>query len=457
MEQVSLVILPLLGCFEILVFENIHKLLTTLRVVLPKDPRSVKSPTRPVVRFLRGNASPMKWIAREDMRLAAKRNIALLVTVPAFIASLGACVSYPAIPVTGHLANTPIATTVDSELAKHYLAPSARHSAKGADLAERTADIERRYGERPLDWLTLSEISAETSPDFATIYFINRSLSDPTNERFQAGYLRELRRVKSLIHQGRWAETVRPDLRAYKILFIPGFHYLSDPASGADFSNQRVLMRELSLKVELAATEEDGTIEENAEIIARIVRYESRCHSKLLVVSTSKGGAEIALALGNMLRPDETTSVKAWLSVGGLIRGTLLADRIMTWPKSWIARIIFWFEKIDFRSLPGLTTGVSRARMNSIRLPPGIFVVQYVAAPLSGDIAEDVRSRYNYLRKYGPNDGLTLLADELVPHANTIVELGYDHFYRDPEINLKSLAIVNLVADELNAGATLHR
>jgi len=44
-----------------------------------------------------------------------------------------------------------------------------------------------------------------------------------------------------------------------------------------------------------------------------------------------------------------------------------------------------------------------------------------------------------------------------VPHANTIVELGYDHFYRDPEINLKSFAIVNHVADELNAGATLHR
>jgi len=95
-------------------------------------------------------------------------------------------------------------------------------------------------------------------------------------------------------------------------------------------------MRELGLNVQLAATEEDGTIEENAEIIGRIVRSESRSHSKLILVSTSKAGPETALALGRILRPDETTFVRAWLSVGGLIRGTPLADRVTTWPKSWI-------------------------------------------------------------------------------------------------------------------------
>ena len=94
--------------------------------------------------------------------------------------------------------------------------------------------------------------------------------------------------------------------------------------------------------------------------------------------------------------------------------------------------------------------------MNSIRLPRKILAVQYVAAPLSGDIADDVRGRYTYLRKYGPNDGLTLLADELMPGGITIIELGFDHFYRDPEINLKSMAIANLVAEELNTNSNLQ-
>lgn len=380
-------------------------------------------------------------------------HIAILV----LILPLGACVSYPTIPVTGDLANRRISTTVDSASAKYYLAVTSKHSIANSNEAERIAEIEGRFGKRPFDWLALKEISRETSPDFATIFFINHILSEHNNEKFQSGYSAELRRIESLIHQRKWSLVVRTALKGYKILFIPGFHYLSDPTSGADFSGQRQLMHQLDLNVQLAAIEEDGTIEENAAIIARIVRAESRNHAKLILVSTSKGGPETALALGRVLEPGETTSVKAWLSVGGLIHGTFLADRVMSWPKSWVARVIFSAEKIDFRSLPGLTTTTSRSRMEGIRLPPHILVLQYIAAPLSGDIADDVKGRYTYLRQYGPNDGLTLLADELLPHGFTVLEPGLDHFYRDPEINLKSLAIANLVADALTVGTDVQR
>ena len=61
------------------------------------------------------------------------------------------------------------------------------------------------------------------------------------------------------------------------------------------------------------------------------------------------------------------------------------------------------------------------------------------------------------LSGFGLVDHLTTVADELVPDTITIVELGFDHFYRDPEINLKSMAIANLVADELNTGSTLRK
>jgi hypothetical protein len=391
------------------------------------------------------------------LRAAAGWRCARLFAALAFVLPPGACFSYPHIPVTGRLANTPISTTVDSELAKYYLAAWSGQGAENSSIADRIAGIEQRFSGRPLDRVTLKEISQETSPDFATIYFINRCLANNTNREFQAGYSNESHRVESLIQKGFWTQAVRTSLRGYKLLFIPGFHYLTDPTSGADFASQRQMMREMGLDVELAATEEDGTIEENAEIIARIVRSESRYNLRLILVSTSKGGPETALALGKILGPGETTSVKAWLSVGGLIRGTYLADRVITWPASWIARFIFSLEKTDFRSVPGLTTKASRARWNSIKLPPNILIVQYVAVPLSGNIADDVRGRYNYLRKFGPNDGLTLLADELMPGGITIVELGFDHFYRDPEINLKSLAIADLVAERLNIRSSLRQ
>src|ERR1700745_4054104 len=73
---------------------------------------------------------------------------AYLIAILVLIALLGACASYPTIPVTGRLANTPISTTVDFELAKYYLAVSSGHI--NANVAQRINNIERRFGTRPL-------------------------------------------------------------------------------------------------------------------------------------------------------------------------------------------------------------------------------------------------------------------------------------------------------------------
>jgi hypothetical protein len=361
------------------------------------------------------------------------------------------CAPYLKLPVKGHLAGESISTTVDSAIAKYYLENSLSPSAANSELDRRIAGIEQRFQARPLDWLTLRELSAQTSPDFATLFFIKQSLSDGRNARLQKAYWREVSRINTAGRTVR-AAAARNQLRQYELIFVPGFHYLSDQSSGADFYNQRQLFGRLGIHVKLAGTLEDGTIEENAAIIAATVRAESKSNARLILISASKGGPETALALGKVLEPSETESVKAWLSVGGLIEGTFLADHVSGWPKSWLARIVLRYSGIDPRSLPGMATTASRERMKEIVLPSHIFLLEFIGAPLSGDIANDVRHRYMELRKYGPNDGLTLLADELVPHGVTVFEPGLDHFYQDPEINLKSLALANVVADELASG-----
>lgn len=383
--------------------------------------------------------------ASADVRRASLGPIAAILFFPV----VGAGASYPKIPIYGYVAGKTISTAVDSDLAKYYLENYSAGLATNPEFDERISDIERRFKSRPLDSLALKEISDETSPDFATLFFIRHSLSDVVNERFQTNYGREVKRVKSRTQLGGWVGIVRDRLQQYKLLFIPGFHYVSDKTSGADFFYQRQLMRQLGLNVQLVATEEDGTVEDNAAIIASTVRAESRGKAKLVLVSTSKGGPETALALGKILQPGETSAVRAWVSVGGLMRGTILADQVTSWPESSVARMIFLFEGIQFRGLAGLTTGASRKRMNAIRLPRSILIIQYIAAPLSGDITADVRSRYVKLRKYGPNDGLTLLGDELLPNGITIIEPGLDHFYQDPDIYFKSLALLNILAEAL--------
>ena len=380
-----------------------------------------------------------------DIHRASLISIVVILLFP----EAGECAAYPRIPAHGYVAEKAVSTTVDSELAKYYLEDyGTREANPGWDA--RIAGIEQRFKSRPLDSSELKEISDETSPDFSTLFFIRQTLSDPVNKRFQTSYSEEAKRERrSRTPVNGSAGTVRRELQKYKLIFIPGFHYVSDKTSGADFFYERQFLGRLGLDVQLVATEEDGAIEDNAAIIARTIRTESGDQRKLILVSTSKGGPETALALGKILRPAETSSVKAWVSVGGLMRGTILANPLRYWPESSVARMILPFEGMKFRGLAGLTTTASRKRIDAVRLPGSILIIQYIAAPLSGDIKADVESRYQRLRKYGPNDGMTLLADELLPNGITIFEPGLDHFYQGPDIYLKSLAIINIIGDAL--------
>jgi hypothetical protein len=45
------------------------------------------------------------------------------------------------------------------------------------------------------------------------------------------------------------------------------------------------------------------------------------------------------------------------------------------------------------------------------------------------------------------------LGDELLAGGVTIIEPGLDHFYRDPDINEKSLALANITVENLKRGA----
>jgi hypothetical protein len=370
-------------------------------------------------------------------------------TVCVLLALLSACTSYQRVPVSGRLADKPISTTVDSRLAAEYMQELSSGNAASRRFDTLIADVEHRFKGLPLTSSVLRELSKQTSPDFATLFFIRKSLTDPANAEFQTRYVNEVMRIKTMIRRNHWGTLVPNGIHDYTFLFVPGFRYVSEPNSGAAFISQREWMRKLGFNVKLIPILEDGTIPENAKLIAQAIRQESRSDAKLILVSTSKGGPETVLALGKVLQPAETAAVKGWISVGGLIRGTQLADWATEWPQSWFIRTIFSQQGIDPRSLPGLTMRASAKRFDEIAVPRHILIVEYIAAPLSGDIASDVKTRYRLLRKYGPNDGLTLLGDELLAGGITVIEPGLDHFYRDPDIDVKSLALANIVVEKL--------
>ncbi|HLO26218.1 MAG TPA: hypothetical protein VK187_08885, partial [Geobacteraceae bacterium] len=288
--------------------------------------------------------------------------------------------------------------------------------------------------------------AGDFSQDFATIYFVSRIYGEPCNRRAHQLF----RNYQTTLRVG-GTSRAPPDLRSIRYLFafVPGFAYRLEPAIGADFARQRRLMAAAGFKTLLIETDEVGTVERNAAFIADELVRLGREHDEIILVSTSKGGAEAALALGKLLKPEQAAKVKAWVSVGGLLRGTPIADHALQWPRSWWTRVLFFFLGLPAESIDSLGTKRRGETFRQLAFPGHMLMVQYVGVPLSGNVSPLARDRYEVLRSAGPNDGLTLLPDELVPGGVVITDIGLDHYYRDPEIDLKSLALANAVLDML--------
>ena len=164
-----------------------------------------------------------------------------------------------------------------------------------------------------MSWELLCALTHETSVDFATLYFIRRTLMDQRNRpmaepvlpHWSASCELDLRSLSVR------ASKKRTQLSRFRFLFVPGFHYRTDPSSGADFAGPRTYLRNCGFDTRLVEVEEDGTIEQNAAFIAAAVRKETFDGKHLIIVSTSIGGPETAVALGKLLSVDDLRPVAA--------------------------------------------------------------------------------------------------------------------------------------------------
>ena len=351
------------------------------------------------------------------------------------------------IVASGEVAGQKIHTSVDSEWARFYLEEYV--AGKSSDDA-RARSIDDALGESgidPSDGERLKDLSDSFSPDFATLVFVSALYSEPRNRRLQDAF----HETVESFEESSMKEYADSAVQSYLIAFVPGYRYVRKPETGADFARQRALMDDMGFETTLIETNGMGLVEENAEMIAEALRGLSGLDKDLILVSASKGGPEVALALGRLLTETESTHVKAWISVGGLLRGSPNADRTLRWPRRAFVPVMRSMLGHPRGIVKNLRTKVRGETFDSLDLPSHLFSLQYVGAPLSGQIGEDSKGRYVRLRRLGPNDGLTLLADELIQGGAVITDLGLDHYFRDPLIDLKTIALTHVVIRELES------
>lgn len=345
------------------------------------------------------------------------------------------CIPEKRLLVNGTLYGRAIQTTVDDELARLMLIdPNSRE----------VESLFAAHESEPLSTTTLAGIAEEHSMDVATLYFMQRAYQNERNKSAQDRYLAHLDQFGG--------DSVGPQLAAlkgYYVAFVPGLDY-NDTTNGGNFARQRRLLSAHGVQNEMIVTGDWGYTDDNAAIVAARLKELSVEHERIIVVSASKGGLETAVALGRIMKPEESTAVKAWVSVGGILKGSPVADTYLHWPKCWVAEVGLKFvgQKID------LVKDVSYAKradeFDGFTFPEHLMRLHFIGAPLATQVEKRIRSHYCSISSFGPNDGITPLADEVTDDGVIITELGLDHYYKSPDIDKKTIALALVVAEEQN-------
>ncbi len=278
---------------------------------------------------------------------------------------------------------------------------------------------------------SLAAHARATSLDQAAELFARIIDAVPRNREFRVRYERAL------------ADPLWPVRESSHELFllVPGWRYRTDPATGADLARVHRVLESRGFETRLVPIEENDTVEANAVTLAAEIERLAPDGRRLILVSTSKGGPETHLALDRLRRADGAAHVAAWVNIGGLLHGTAIADYWDAWPRSWLAAIGFAFRGHHTRAIPSMATAASRARIAASQLPAHVLVVNYLAVPRERDLTDWTRGNYAILTEHGPNDGLTLLSDAIVPQGITVAELGFDHFFRTPDLDRRIAAM----------------
>ncbi|HEV7683493.1 MAG TPA: hypothetical protein VGO68_15300 [Pyrinomonadaceae bacterium] len=350
------------------------------------------------------------------------------------------------IPVSGRLAGKDIETTTDSEAARYYLEDYKENRNTNPDLHSRIDQLRQNTTISDFNRDFFKDLGEAFSPDFASLFFADFMSETEPNKGMQSAFNSTFLDLKKATTNGGAAAS--PELAAsYLLLFMPGWHYKTFRDTGADFAMPRAALSRLGFQAHLIEADENGSIEHNAAIIAEeIIRY-SKLGLKIILVGASKSCPEGAMAVGELLKPEQAQCVKALINIGGLLQGSLLANFALDRPLAWFIKPFFFLKGWDTAGLRSMKTDISRERFLRLKIPDHVLVISYVGVPLSGQVSARAKHNFTTLREYGPNDGLTLLTDGCVPGGITLVEPGLDHYFQHPDMDLKAAALAMTVID----------
>lgn len=213
------------------------------------------------------------------------------------------------------------------------------------------------------------------------------------------------------------------------LLIVPGAFHLHHPGTGADGRRIVAAAAELGWACEVLAVGSLSPLAANADALVR--RLNALQGKPVLIVSLSKGSADVATALA---RPDASGAfahVVGWLSLSGLVFGTPLVD--------WLTRqrcrmpgvrLLLWWKGLRFAELEELRHGPGGRLHEPPSLPPHLRAIHVVGFPCRRHLRHPWAGRgHARLSPLGPNDGGGFLLGDVERLPGTVFPVwGVDHY-----------------------------
>lgn len=283
-------------------------------------------------------------------------------------------------------------------------------------------DRARQFIAAPPDWREVSTeqlqaITRQHGIELATAWWCEAIRSAPEHQEL-------LRAVEAIAA----AATPAPSTETPTILLIRGAFYGEHNNTGADGERFVKIATEMGWRVELVQIESFGRLETNAAII--LDHLQQTRASRIVLVSLSKGSADIATAMKDPRASAAMERVCGWVSLSGTITGTPLVK----WLRSHLLRtvgvhLLLWSRGQRFAVVDQLRHGDG-----PLAQPPGlpshIRTIHVIGFPTRRHLRHPWASRgYERVAPLGPTDGGGILLSDLARWPGVVYPVwGADHY-----------------------------
>jgi hypothetical protein len=288
----------------------------------------------------------------------------------------------------------------------------------------------------------VQELAAREGIDLATALVYDRLVRSPVHGPF----LEKLQTLTSVPANGAPATVV----------IVPGAFYREFPHTGADGCAVRTEAEALGFTTDLVPLVSFGSLRTNADILRDWLAHDRR--ENLVLVSLSKGGADVKAALAEPGAARVFRKVAFWINLSGLLHGTPLVDWLFSrrLRRLWI-RLLFWWRGFDFAVIPELARGPGTPLDMPLCLPDHMQAIHVVGFPLARHLSNRLARRcYRRVKSLGPNDGAGILLADVCQLPGLVYPVwGADHYLRPAGLDMKVLArqLLLYVRHELNGSA----